>query len=126
MDYEDRRGLFLIVFVALLAFAACDTINYFSQHETANGFISAKWTESSTSCDENSNCTTSITYLFQIKDNGKVYKTLWGASEWDRLQVGQWVQFTAYGYTSYLFGARINVQSATDFQTTSYLTGDIQ
>lgn len=125
MDYENDRGILsAILVVALIALAICETINYYSQHETANGFISAKWTESHTSCDDEGDCSTSITYLFQIKETGKVYKTLWGASEWDRLQVGQWVQFTAYGYTSYLFGVRVDVQAATDFETTSYLTSN--
>lgn len=126
MSTDTEFSLYKWLFIGLLIVAVLGTINYYSQHETVNGFITAKWAESHTSCDDNGNCSTSIDYLFQIKENGRIYRTLWGTSQWDRLQVGQWVQFTAYGYNTYVFGYRAVIQTATDFETTSYLTSNTE
>jgi hypothetical protein len=98
----NERTKFYIVLGIILVIGA---IFWFSHEEADSGTVTAKWVETSTSCDDDG-CSTTYTYLVQL-DKGTVYQLFWGTRDFDRMQPGMKVQFTARGYHVRLWGWRI-------------------
>lgn len=108
--------LLTATFLALVGGAAW----FYSATEDTTAVVESKWmdTSVSTTCDENGkNCrtTTTRTYYVQMED-GKIYNVLWGTLQWDRMQPGSEIHFTARGRHLQLWGWRTATPTITWYE----------
>ncbi len=94
--------------VVMLIFVIIFSIWFYSADASGTGTVASKWVESSTSCDDNGNCTTSHSYMVQFKDS-RVYKCFWGTLHWDPMMENSTISFNAKGRFISFFGWRIAV-----------------
>lgn len=94
----------LVVIVCVILLLIFGAIYVYSHGEIGTGVVDTKWVESS--CDSDGNC--SQTYYVQLKD-GRIYTMLWATLDYDRLQSGSKIEFTARGMRMRIFGWRLMV-----------------
>lgn len=103
-----------VVYIVMLVVAVIFMIWFYSADASGTGWISSKWVETNTSCDDDG-CTTTHTYYVQFTDT-RVYTVFWGTLHWDRMMENSQIAFQARGRRIGFFGWRWMVPAIFDFQ----------
>lgn len=108
MSRNDDSGAKAIGSLVALVFMAIFYLWFYSADASGSGVVVSKWHESHTSCDSDGDCSTSHSYLIQLRD-GSIYEFFWGTRDWDQVPEGAHISFSARGRRLDIFGWRLMV-----------------
>lgn len=108
MGRDNGSGAKAVASLIMLVFMAIFYLWFYSADASGSGVVSSKWHESHTSCDSDGDCSTSHSYLIQMRD-GRIYKFFWGTRDWDRVPEGAYISYSARGRHLDIFGWRLMV-----------------
>lgn len=111
-------GTKTVAYIVLLVIAIIFSIWFYSADASGQGKIADKWVESSTSCDDDGDCTTTHSYFVQFSDS-RVYRVFWGRMHWDGMISGSYISFEARGRNIYFLTLRIKVSDIFSWQLLS-------